>query len=230
MMENEIEQMNINLFNLLVSEPFTTCLLDLVMSVHQHVSVHSSFCVDTWKHLQPRFSLIVSKASVANDIHDDLKEFERYVSNWVSRVCSFPSLLMNSCLLSLLSVWCISHGHAAKDLETPGSSCTCIYSVIWIYVSSCSGDWCRDDPKTRKRRDAPENAKTGREIMIKTIGENPKARKWEKCKQEPKIWKLENWKKKTPMNIHRGGLASRFKVIKWFPHVSTIKWLGTAWK
>ena len=26
----------------------------------------------------------------------------------------------------------------------------------------------------------------GREIMIKTIGENPKARKWEKCKQEPK--------------------------------------------
>jgi hypothetical protein len=81
MMENEIEQMNINRFNLLVSEPFTTCLLDLVMSAHQHVSVHSSFCVDTWKHLQPRFSLIVSKASVANDIHDDLKEFERYVSN-----------------------------------------------------------------------------------------------------------------------------------------------------
>ena len=117
------------------------------------------------------------------------------------------------------------------------------YAVIWIYVSSCSGDWCRDDPKTRKRenrkdalrRDAPENAKTGREIMIKTIGsigENPKARKWEKCKQEPKIWKLENWKRrKWPLWTYTGGgLASRFKVIKWFPHVSTIKRLGTAYK
>ena len=54
----------------------------------------------------------------------------------------------------------------------------------------------------------------GREIMVKTIesiGENPKARKWEKCKQEPKIWKLEN-REKTKMTENGEKWANTQKI------------------